>query len=87
MGPRPRLMVLAGTVAATLGLAIPALAQGAAGGTSGAAAMPTYEYAAPLAPERRDLRADGDTAPSEQSTPPPAPSGCPFRNGKLELIV
>jgi hypothetical protein len=86
MGPRPRLMVLAGTAAATLGLAIPDLAQGAAGATSGAAAMPTYEYSAPLT-ERRDLRADGDTAPSEQSTPPPAPSGCPFRDGKLELIV
>jgi hypothetical protein len=31
--------------------------------------------------------AKGEPAPQEQQAPPPAPSGCPFRDGKLELIA
>ena len=86
MGPRQRLMRLAGTVAATLCLISPALAQGGSGDASGGAVvLPTFEYAVPTATQT--LPAKNDVAPSEQKVPTPAPSGCPFRDGKLELIA
>jgi hypothetical protein len=87
MGPRPRLMRLAGTVAVAVSLAVPALA-GDAASKSG---LPlAFERAAPSAGKnlraQPDLRAKDAPAPSESRTPPP-PSGCPFRDGELELIV
>jgi hypothetical protein len=77
-------MRLAGTAAVTLSLVLPALAESGTGEGTGTAA-PVYEYAAPIAPD--GLRAKGNTAPGERQVPTPAPSGCPFRDGKLELIV
>ena len=86
MGTRQRSMRLAGTIAATLCLICPALAQGGSGGTSGGAVvLPTFEYAVPTATQT--LPAKNDAAPAEQKVPTPAPSGCPFRDGKLELIA
>ncbi len=86
MGPRPRLMRLAGTLAATLCLAWPALAQSGTDDAHGAAGvLPTFEYAVPGATET--LPAKDGAEPGQQQVPTPAPSGCPFRDGKLELIV
>jgi hypothetical protein len=86
MTPRPRLTLLAG-VAASLSLAGPAIAEvGAGDALSGAQAAP-FEYAAPLDAESPSKRAKRDPAPSERQAPPPVPSGCPFRDGKLDLIV
>jgi hypothetical protein len=79
-------MRLAGTIATTLCLICPALAQGGSGGASGGAVvLPTFEYAVP--PATQTLPAKNDAAPAEQKVPTPAPSGCPFRDGKLELIA
>ncbi len=74
MAPRLRLMLLAGTVAATLSLAMPALADG----TSGSVATSAKSHS---------LRTQSESVPGEQQPPPPAPNGCPFRDGKLELMV
>jgi len=82
MGPRLRLMHLAGTAAATLCLVAPALAQDEVPGFGPA---PGYDFAAPAGSE--GLSAKDDPVPSERQLPRPAPSGCPFRDGKLELIV
>jgi len=76
MSPRPRLTLLA------LSLTLPALA-GAVAETQSTGAR-SFRYAAPLAAEPPGKRAK-DAAPDEKQTPPP--SGCPFRNGKLELMV
>jgi hypothetical protein len=50
----------------------------------------TFEGAAPSAGKgaqtQPGLRAKDAPAPSESQAPPP-PSGCPFRDGELELIV
>ncbi len=86
MAPRPRLTHLAGIAAVVLSLAVPALAADGATGQASEAA-PAYENAAPLADEGDGTRALGKTAPAEQQVTPPAPSDCPFRDGKLELIV
>ncbi len=82
MSPGLRLMRLAGTAAATLCLVAPALAWDEASGTG---AVPVVELAAPVGSE--GLQAKDDPAPGERQAPRPAPSGCPFRDGKLELIV
>jgi hypothetical protein len=48
---------------------------------------PSLESAAPLVAETPAKGAKGEPAPEERQAPPPAPSGCPFRDGKLELIA
>ena len=80
MRPRHRLMGLVGTVAATVCLAGPVLAEDGTGG--GALLLPTFEYAVP-----GTFRAKDEAGSSEQKVPRPVPSGCPFNDGKLELIV
>jgi hypothetical protein len=80
-------MCLAGTAAMTLALALPALAQDAGFAAYGNMLIFTYEHVAPSA-AGETLRAEGGKpASGEQKAPPPAPSGCPFRDGKLELIA
>lgn len=84
MGPRPRLMYRAGTAALTLVLAFPALAQDAGFSAYGNMLIFTYERS----PDGdRTLGANDNPASGEQKSPPPAPNGCPFRDGKLELIA
>ncbi len=87
MGPQSKLMPLAGTIVITLSLALPALA--AQETARPATAALSHERAAPLKPQRPATRPAlrADSAPAEQQPPPPAPSGCPFRDGKLELMV
>jgi len=87
-------MRLAGTVAASLCLVCPALGQGGLGqGGVGdlydgaVIVLPSYEYLVPAASQGGLFAAKDDPAPGEQQTPQPAPSGCPFRDGKLELMV
>ncbi len=80
MRPRYGLLALSGTAVAALCLAWPALAQGGTEDGRRAVVLPTYDYAVP------GVRAK-DEAGSGEQTPAPAPSGCPFRDGKLELIV
>ena len=87
MSPRPRLTLLAATLCAALSLALPALAQDGAGDRPDGAFAPSLESAAPLVAETPAKRAKGEPAPEERQAPPPAPSGCPFRDGKLELIA
>jgi hypothetical protein len=94
MSPRPRSMLLTGTAAATLCLAGAALGQGGTGPDAmgapydrAAIALPANEHVVPTASQDGTLAAKDDPAPGEQQTPPPPPSGCPFRDGKLELIV
>jgi hypothetical protein len=82
MGPRLRLMHLAGTAAAMLCLVAPALAQDE---VPGVGLAPAYDFAVPAGSE--SLNAKDDPVPGERQVPRPAPSGCPFRDGKLELIV
>ena len=41
----------------------------------------------PDAAQAGDAPASGSTTQEQRSTPQPAPNGCPFRNGKLELIA
>jgi hypothetical protein len=41
----------------------------------------------PDAARAGDAPASGTTTQEQRSTPQPAPTGCPFRNGKLELIA
>jgi hypothetical protein len=79
-------MCLAGTAAMTLALAFPALAQDAGFSAYGNMLIFTYEHAPPSA-AHRTLRANDNPASGEQKAPPPAPNGCPFRDGKLELIA
>jgi len=76
MSPRPKLTLLAAATVASLSLALPALAEGGS----------PLKYAAPLNAESPSKRAKDEPAPSERA-PAPVPSGCPFRDGKLELIV
>jgi hypothetical protein len=85
MRPRYRLTALFGTVAATLCLAWPALAQ--SGAEHGAVLLPAYDYVVPDESSSDTLQAKDETGSGEQQAPAPAPSGCPFRDGKLELIV
>jgi len=85
MRPQYRLMALFGTVAATMGLAWPALAQ--SGAEHDAVLLPIYDYAVPGPSSSDTLQAKDETGSGEQQAPAPAPSGCPFRDGKLELIV
>lgn len=72
-----RLTLVCAAWLAVLGMAAPAFAQ--AGSAAGAAG-------APSAPPTGS--AESDAAQQQQSDEPPAaPSGCPYRNGKLDLIV
>jgi hypothetical protein len=83
MRPRHRLMGLAGTVAAMVCLTGPVLAQGGTDeGFGGAVLLPTFGYAVPGTFGAKDEAGSG-----EQKVPRPAPSGCPFNDSKLELIV
>jgi hypothetical protein len=41
----------------------------------------------PGAAKAGDAPSSGSTTQEQRSTPQPAPNGCPFRNGKLELIA
>lgn len=86
MSPRPTLTLRLGLLAAVAALTVPGLAAAGGGRVQGGAA-PTLKYAAPLMAETEGKRAKGEAVPSEQKAPPPAPSGCPLRDGKLELIV
>jgi hypothetical protein len=43
--------------------------------------------AMPGAAKAGDAPATNSTNQEQRSTPQPAPNGCPFRNGKLELIA
>jgi hypothetical protein len=47
--------------------------------------MPAIAASEPGAAGARAELADNEPAPGQQQPPPP--SGCPFRDGKLELIV
>jgi hypothetical protein len=47
--------------------------------------MPTIAAAEPGVAGSETVLADNEPAPGQQQPPPP--SGCPFRDGKLELIV
>ena len=77
MTPRSRLTLLCAASIAMLATAAPALAQaGAAAGSAGAPSAP--------APGNADSQS-AQPLPSERQ--PIAPSGCPYRNGKLDLIV
>jgi hypothetical protein len=67
-------------------LAWPALAAGGAGDALGGAQAAPFKYAAPLAAESPSKRAKDAPAPGERQAPP-VPRGCPFRDGKLDLIV
>jgi hypothetical protein len=87
MSPRPKLTLLAAATVASLSLALPALAEGGAGDTLRRAQASPFKYAAPLNAESPSKAAKDEPAPSERQSPAPAPSGCPFRNNKLELIV
>jgi hypothetical protein len=72
-----RLTLVCAAWIVVLGMAAPALAQ--AGSAAGAAGAPP----APLTGS-----AESDATRQQQSEEPPAaPSGCPYRNGKLDLIV
>jgi hypothetical protein len=78
------LTLLAGAAVASLSLALPALAEEGAGDSFGRA---PFKYAAPLNAESPSKRAKDESAPSKRQAPPPLPSGCPFHDGKLDLIV
>jgi hypothetical protein len=41
----------------------------------------------PGAARAGDAPSSNSTTQEQRSTPQPAPTGCPFRNGKLELIA
>jgi hypothetical protein len=85
MAPRQRLMSIAGTVAAAVCLAGPALGESIAAPSFTIIVLPTYDYLVPTASQGGTFDAKDDPAPDQQAPPPP--SGCPFRDGKLELIV
>jgi hypothetical protein len=87
MSPRPKLTLLAAAAVASLGLALPVLAEGGAGDAFGRAQASPFKYVAPLNAESPGKRAKDESMPSERQAPAPVPSGCPFRNGKLELVV
>lgn len=72
MSPSARLMLLSIVAAAVACIVIPVQA-GVAQRTG--------------APGALLLADDQQQTPKEQQTPPPEPNGCPFRNGKLELIA
>jgi len=79
----PRLMLGAFALSAAVALGAPAFADQASGRISGPAVRDV-----PAAAARAGSQAANKPAPEEQQTPPPAdPTGCPFRNGKLELIA
>jgi hypothetical protein len=65
----------------------PALAAGRADEALGGVQAAPFEYAALLNAESPAKRAKDAPAPGERQAPPPVPSGCPFRDGKLDLIV
>jgi hypothetical protein len=79
MSPRQTLTLLAGAAAA-LCLAAPVLAE-----EDGAA--PAIEYAAPVTPKApaESGKDEAEVTPSKRRMP--SPSGCPFRQGDLDLIV
>jgi hypothetical protein len=84
MGLRPRLMLSTAALAAAVAFALPPCAEAA---TDHAASYGRRQIA-PLsvaAPARR--AEEQSTPPQEQRPPAPAPTGCPFRNGKLDLIT
>ena len=83
MGPRPRLMLVTAALGAAVAFALPPRAE-AAGDRA-----PSYgRQAAPFSAAAPEQRADEQPTPQERRTlSPPAPTGCPFRNGKLELIT
>lgn len=72
MSPRARLTLSSAAVMALLGMIIPAQAGSAS------------RTAEPFGPV---VAGDQQQAPKEQQAPRPAPNGCPFRDGKLELIA
>jgi hypothetical protein len=43
--------------------------------------------AMPGAANAGDAPSTNSTNQDQRSTPPPPPNGCPFRNGKLELLA
>lgn len=79
MSQRLRLTLLCGALVASLGLALPALANDDAGGS------PSFDRAAPRS-ETPSERAKDESAPADERQTP-VPSGCPFLDGKLELIA
>lgn len=79
MTSRPRLILLCAAMAGMLGATSPAGAQaGAAAGANGAPQAPPPANAESGAGQRPS------TEPEQQRS---APTGCPYRDGKLDLIV
>ncbi len=77
MTPRSHLTLLCAASIAMLAVAEPALAQ--AGSAAGSAGPP---------PAPAEGNADSEAGqPLPRAPQSMAPSGCPYRNGKLELIV
>ncbi len=78
MSPRAMLTLLAAASAVAIAV-VPARAD------DGVSA-PAPRHAAPLAAGTPGKGAKDEPAPQERPAPP-APNGCPFRDGKLDLIV
>lgn len=84
-GPRLMLWTFALSAAAVwaMGSEAPAFAHQAPGRTS-----PPAVRDVPATATHAGRQGESGPAPEEKQTPPPAePTGCPFRNGKLELIA
>jgi hypothetical protein len=81
MTSRSRLMVACIALLAVPPLATPAFAQAGSGAATGAAAG-----GAPQAPTA-GAAAGGAVQPPPSQHQPAVPDGCPYRDGKLELIV
>lgn len=86
MSAQSTLMLWAGAIAA-LCLAGPALADESWDIRGGAITLPALEYVSPSANEAPAERGKGDSKGKPAKRPVPPPSGCPFRQGDLELIA
>lgn len=82
MTPAGRLRLQTAVLGTAVALALPAMAQDG-GGAPGA--QPTPQFSDP-APSDRGGRRRENVAPQERFEPT-MPSGCPFRDNKLELIA
>jgi hypothetical protein len=77
MTSRSRLILACTALAAVLPLATPAFAQAGSGAAAGGAQQAPTAGAA----------AGGAVQPPPSQHQPAVPDGCPYRDGKLELIV
>ncbi len=80
MSPRAMLTLLVAAYA-VLSAGAPARAD------ADAPAGPALRYSTPHAGAAPAERPRGEAAPQERPAPPQVPNGCPYRDGKLELIV